>query len=116
MSADADKQEATEILEWLRSFGDPNDGEYLSLDEINAGFELIDALKARVDPEEAMTVLLRFFGFHPPSMIEYADNLGVDLIRSHKGPAFAWLDGLVCGAGMVVMAINMRDQEEGHVA
>jgi rhamnogalacturonyl hydrolase YesR len=94
------RDDALEVIRWHEQFGDPNGPEYLSLDEINNGMELIDMLRARVPDEEKVTEVLRILGFHPPSTVRYAAEHTRPYMVDAHGHSAAWLDGLACGAAI----------------
>lgn len=96
----ASEERLLEVLRWHESFGDPHGSEYLTLDEINDGMEVIDLIRSRVPDDAKVTEVLRVFGFHPPSTIQYAGDHVRHYIPDAHGHAAAWLDGLACGAAI----------------
>lgn len=96
-------QQVEEVVRWHRQFGDPSGGEYLSLDEINEGMALIDMIRKRVPDEEKVTEVMRILGFHPPSIIKYADAHSKQYVIEAHGHGAAWLDGLGCGAAIYAL-------------
>lgn len=104
-------QQAAELLTWYRSFGDPNGPEYLSLQEINDGLELVDKLKEPIDPEETIFEMCRLFGFHPPSMVDYVNSHTQSFVRHPQAAYVAWFDGLWVGCA-IYMLLAMATVDE----
>jgi rhamnogalacturonyl hydrolase YesR len=94
-----------EVIRWHQQFGDPRGPEYLSLDQINDGMELIDLIRRRVSDDEKVTEVLRILGFHPPSTIDYAEQHTRQYMVDAHGHTAAWLDGLGCGAAIVYLLV-----------
>lgn len=99
----------------MRSWGDPNDRSlYLTLDEINAAFTLIDELKVNL---LANGELAAFLGWHPPSLFAYALRLADHELESpamratpqRNYGAVLWMDGVLIG--MLMMLLICRDDD-----
>lgn len=103
--------EGQALSDWYRQFGDPNGSEYLTLDQINAGLELVDATKAPMKPEETLTGLATFFGFHPPSIIDYAISHTRSFVPDPNGHTLAWFDGLWVGCAIYMLLAKSADDD-----
>lgn len=113
MSTDEnDIDDAQALLDWYKAWGDPNGPEYLGLGEINAGFELVDAIKSQLAEEDKLTGLMHFFGMFPPSTLDYARHeIAPPLVRNPEGISIAWLDGLGCGMAIMLMLMAKAAEE-----
>lgn len=106
MSTDPQVEEAQKLLDWYRSFGSPHGPQYLTADQINDGLALVDAVKKNLTEDELVTGMMHFFAIFPPSIMDYAQTkITPPLVRNPQAIPLAWLDGLACGAAIMLMLI-----------